>query len=344
MHNPVVTFGEIMLRLTPPGFERLLQTPRFVATFGGAEADTAVSVAAYGIPARFVTVLPDNPITDAFAGELRRFNVDPSYIVRRHGRFGIYFVETGVNQRPAKVVYDREHSAMALAKPGDIDWRRNLEGAGWFHVSGITPAISQGAADLTLEAVGMARSMGLTVSCDFNYRRNLWKYGRSCREVMTEVFRSVDVGIANEGHCQILLGMEAGGEYPNSGRLDAEQHRTLTDSVLATYPNLKILAVTLRESVSASHNRWSACLNDGREFLASRCYDITQIVDRLGGGDAFAGGLIHGLLSLPSRKDALEFAVAASCLKHSVYGDFNRLTVDEVNSLIQSGGSGRVQR
>ncbi len=343
MSKTVVTFGEIMLRLAPPGFERFLQTPQFVATFGGGEANVAVSVANYGVPARYVTLLPDNPITSAFQGELRRFGVDPSYIVKTKGRFGVYFVEPGANQRPSKVVYDREGSAIALAKPGAIDWARSLEGAGWFHVTGITPALSQGAADLALEGVRKAREMGLTVSCDLNFRKNLWKYGKTSREVMPEIFRLVDVGIANEEDCQMALGIQVDVDV-HSGKLEVEQYRKLTAKVLGEYPNLKMMAITLRESFSASHNGWSACLSDGTEFLVSRRYDITHIVDRVGGGDAFAGGLIYGLIALAGPREALEFAVAASCLKHSVYGDFNRFTVDEVNALLKSGGSGRVQR
>jgi len=343
MSHTVVTFGEIMLRLAPPGFERFLQTPQFVATFGGGEANVAVSVAAYGLPARYVTVLPNNPITEAFVGEMRRFAVDPSYIVRGKGRFGVYFVEPGANQRPSKVVYDREHSAIALSKPGAIDWQKTLEGAGWFHVTGITPAISQGAADLALEAVQKARQMGLTVSCDLNFRKNLWKYGKTARDVMPELFKHVDIGIANEEDCQMSLGVQVDVDV-HSGKLEVEQYRKLTERVLEQYPSLKLMAITLRESVSASHNGWSACLHDRKEFLVSRHYDITHIVDRVGGGDAFAGGLIYGLIKLPTHGEALEFAVAGSCLKHSVYGDFNRFTVDEVNSLLKSGGSGRVQR
>ena len=343
MSQIVVTFGEIMLRLAPPGFERFLQTPQFVATFGGGEANVAVSVAAYGLPARYVTVLPNNPITDAFVGEMRRFGVDPSGIVRGKGRFGVYFVEPGANQRPSKVVYDREYSAIALSKPGAIDWRKTLEGAGWFHVTGITPAISQGAADLAVEAAQKAREMGLTVSCDLNFRKNLWKYGKTSKEVMPELFKHVDVGIANEEDCQMALGIHVDVDV-QSGKLAVEQYKKLTERVLEQYPNLKVMAITLRESISASHNGWSACLHDRQEFLVSRHYDITHIVDRVGGGDAFAGGLIYGLLKLPTHRDALEFAVAGSCLKHSIYGDFNRFTVDEVNSLLKSGGSGRVQR
>jgi len=343
MSKPVVTFGEIMLRLAPPGFERFLQSPQFLATFGGGEANVAVALAGFGMPARYVTVLPSNPIADAFVGELRRFGVDPSFVVRGKGRMGIYFVEPGANQRPSKVVYDREESAIARAKPGDIDWRKTFDGAGWFHVTGITPAISQSAADLALEAASTARQLGLTVSCDLNYRKNLWKYGKPAKEVMTELVKFVDVGIANEEDCQMSLGIQAEVDV-HSGKLDTAQYKSLTERVMTQFPNLKTLAITLRESYSASHNGWSACLNNGREFLTSRRYDITHIVDRVGGGDCFAGGLIYGLLNLPLAQDALEFAVAASCLKHSIPGDFNRFSAGEVNALLKGGGSGRVQR
>jgi len=343
MSNLVVTFGEIMLRLAPPGFERFLQTSQFVATFGGGEANVAVAVAQFGLPARYVTVLPpDNPVVDAFAGELRRFGVEPS-IVRRKGRFGIYFVETGANQRPSKVVYDREYSAIATARPGDVDWDKAFDGANWFHVTGITPALSQSAADLAFEAVERARAKGLTVSCDLNYRKNLWKYGKTAQEVMSELFRHVDVGIANEEDCQAALGLHVEADV-HSGKLQPEQYQKLAETVLDRYPGLRVMAITLRESKSASHNGWSACLHDRREFLVSQYYDITHIVDRVGGGDSFAGGLIYGLLALPGHREALEFAVAASALKHSVYGDFARITAAEVDSLLKGGGSGRVQR
>jgi 2-dehydro-3-deoxygluconokinase len=340
----VVAFGEIMLRLAPPGFERLLQSPQFAATFGGGEANVAVALAGFGVPTRYVTVLPPaHPIADAFIGELRRFGVDPSCIVRAKGRMGIYFVEPGANQRPSKVVYDREQSALALAKPGDIAWKRCFEGGGWFHVTGITPALSQGAADLAIEAAAAARGMGLTVSCDLNYRKNLWKYGKTAPEVMSELFRQADIGIGNEEDCQMALGIRADADV-HSGQLDPAQYRRLAERVMAQFPNLKALAITLRESRSASHNGWSACLNSGREFLASRHYEITHIVDRVGAGDCFAAGLIYGLHAFPSHQEALEFAVAASCLKHSIPGDFSRLSLDEVNDLLRSGGSGRVQR
>lgn len=343
MSNLVVTFGETMLRLAPPGFERFLQSPQFVATFGGGEANVAAAVAGFGLPARYVTVLPANPIADALVGELRRFGVDASRLVRGKGRMGVYFVETGANQRPSKVVYDREHSAIALAKPGDIDWSNALEGGSWFHITGITPAISQSAAELSIESVQAARQRGLTVSCDLNYRKNLWKYGKTSREVMGELFKYVDVGIANEEDCQAALGIHVDIDV-HSGKLEASQYQKLAETVMGAYPNLKKMAITLRESKSASHNGWSACLHDGKEFLLSRHYEITHIVDRVGGGDCFAGGLIYGLIELGSAKEALEFAVAASCLKHSIPGDFNRFSAQEVESLIKEGGSGRVQR
>jgi 2-dehydro-3-deoxygluconokinase len=343
MPKTIVTFGEIMLRLAPPGFERFLQSPQFVATFGGGEANVAVTLAGFGASARYVTVLPGNPISEAAVQQLRGFGVDTSKIVRGKGRMGIYFLEAGANQRPSKVVYDREASSIAQAKPGDIDWDQAFAGAGWFHVTGITPAISQGAADLSLEAARKARALGLTVSCDLNFRKNLWKYGKSAPEVMRELFKFVDVGIANEEDCQKSLGIQADVDV-DSGKLEASKYSKLAEKVLQEYPNLKIMAITLRESKSASHNGWSACLHDRKDFITSRHYDITHIVDRVGGGDSFAGGLIYGLEQLPNHHEALEFAVAASCLKHSVPGDFNRFSVDEVKALLKGGGSGRVQR
>ncbi len=343
MPKTTVTFGEIMLRLAPPGFERFLQSPQFVATFGGGEANVAVALANFGWPAAYVTALPANPLGDAVVGELRRFGVDTSKIVRGKGRLGVYYVEAGANQRPSKVVYDRDNSAIALAKPGDIDWDRAFEGAAWFHVTGITPAISGSAADLALESARKARERGLTVSCDLNYRKNLWKWGKAAPEVMRDLVKFVDVAIANEEDCQKALGIQLDVDV-HSGQLDRDKYRQLTEKVLAAYPNLRAIAITLRESRSASHNGWSACLNNRKEFLLSRHYDITHIVDRVGGGDAFAAGLIYGMQALADDREALEFAVAASCLKHSIPGDFNRFTVDEVKALLKGDGSGRVQR
>jgi 2-dehydro-3-deoxygluconokinase len=342
--KPVVTFGEIMLRLAPPGMERILQSPQFMATFGGGEANVAVSVAAFGWPARYVTVLPDkNAITDAFLGEMRRFQVDVSHVVRGAGRFGIYFVEPGANQRAAKVLYDREGSSIAIAKPGAIDFAQAFAGAGWFHITGITPAISASAAELAVESVKAAKAAGLTVSCDLNFRKNLWKYGKKASEVMPLLVEHTDVVIANEEDCQMALGIESEADV-HSGKLDHAAYEALSNRVLKAYPNVQTVAITLRESFSASHNGWSACLNQQGNFLVSKRYDITHIVDRVGGGDSFAGGLIFGLLALPSAQDALEFAVAASCLKHSIPGDFNRFSREEVEGLVKGGGSGRVQR
>ena len=338
------SFGEVMLRLSPPGFERLLQGPQLVATFGGGEANVAVSLAQFGAAARFITVLPEsNPLADAFVGELRRFNVDAGHIVRGPGRMGIYFVETGANQRPSKVLYDRAYSAIAQAKPEAIDWDGALKGATWFHISGITPAISAAAAELAISSLRKTRELGIEVSCDLNYRKNLWKWGKEAGEVMPELLKLSDICIANEEDCQKALNIHVDIEV-ESGSLEREKYSELAERVLATYPNLKMIAITLRESKSASHNGWSACLHTGKEFLLSRQYEITHIVDRVGGGDSFAAGLLYGLTHLATSADALDFAVAASALKHSVPGDFSRFSAEEVNALRKGGGSGRVER
>ena len=343
MSNKIVTFGEIMLRLKSPGFERLFQSPVLEATFGGGEANVAVSLANFGLPAAFVTVLPKNEIAESCIASLRSFGVDTSLIVRGAGRMGIYFLENGANQRASKVVYDRESAAIALAKPGTIDWKKTFEGANWFHITGITPAITQSAADLSLEAVKAARHSGLTVSCDFNYRGKLWKYGKTAPEVMGELVKYVDIGIANEEDCQKSLGIKVNVKV-EKGELDTNMYRELTEKVLATFPNLKMIAITLRSSRSADNNGWAACLNDRKAFIVSKRYEITDIVDRVGGGDSFAGGLIYSLVTGKKPEDALNFAVAASCLKHSIPGDFNRVTVKEVEALSGGEGSGRVQR
>jgi 2-dehydro-3-deoxygluconokinase len=344
MNKKIVTFGEIMLRLASPGAERFLQSPRFEATFGGGEANVAIALASFGLNAIYVTALPEkNPIADAAIAQLRGLGVDTSYVIRGKGRMGIYFLEAGANQRPSRVVYDRENSSIALTKPGDIHWKKAFEGAGWFHVTGITPAISASAAELALEGMCQARELGLTVSCDLNYRKNLWKWGKSAVGVMTELAKVSDVIIANEEDVQMALGMGTSNSV-KSGELDSKQYEKLTGEVLSVYGNLRAIAITLRESKSASHNGWSACMNDRKRFMISRHYDITNIIDRIGAGDSFAAGLIYGMLQLPAPQDALEFAVAASCLKHSIPGDFTRSTVDEVNALLKGDASGRVQR
>ena len=339
----VLTFGEIMLRLKSPGQERLFQSPTLEATFGGGEANVAVSLANFGLDSGYLTVLPDNAIGDACLGELRRFGVDVSPVRRGSGRMGIYYLESGASQRPSKVVYDREYSAIALARPGDIDWEQAFAGVDWFHITGITPAISETAMLLSLESVREAKRRGITVSCDLNYRKNLWKYGKSAPEVMRELAGYVDVAIANEEDCQKALGITVDVQV-ESGQLDRQKYEELTEKVLEAYPEMKMIAITLRESHSADWNGWAACLRDRERFFVSRKYEIRDIVDRVGGGDSFAAGLIYGLSAYDDHQQALEFAVAASCLKHSISGDFNRVTVDEVEKLAAGDGSGRVQR
>jgi 2-dehydro-3-deoxygluconokinase len=339
----IVTFGEIMLRLAPPAHERLLQSPALRATFGGGEANVAVALANFGMPSTFVTVLPqNNPVADAAIGELRRNGVNTSQILRGPGRMGVYYLEPGANQRPSRVTYDREYSAVSLAKPGSIPWDAVFAGASWFHITGITPAISESLAAVALESVRYAQTAGVMVSCDLNYRKNLWKWG-AAKDSMPALIEHVDIVIANEEDIQMSLGIHSEADV-TLGRLDPAHYQQLTAKVLAAYPRVRAVAITLRESHSASHNGWSACFNDRDDFVLSRRYEITDIVDRVGAGDAFAAGLIYGLLELPSRQEALDFAVAASCLKHSTPGDFSLYNLVEVYGLLNDGGSGRVQR
>ena len=339
----VLTFGEIMLRLKAPGHERFFQSPMLEATFGGGEANVAISLANYGMDAEFLTVLPKNDIAECCIRELRYFGVDTKKIVRSEGRMGIYYLEGGANQLPSKVVYDRAYSSIALAKPGDIDWDKAFEGVDWFHITGITPAISESAMELSLESVKEAKKRSITVSCDLNYRKNLWKYGKKASEVMRELAKYVDVAIANEEDVQKSLEITVDVNV-ESGELDRKKYRALGNKVLEAYPNMKCIAITLRESHSADWNGWAACLNDGKDFYVSKKYEIRDIIDRVGGGDSFAGGLIYGLNNYEDKQSALEFAVAASCLKHSVIGDFNRVGVSDVEKLMGGDGTGRVQR
>ena len=339
----VLTFGEIMLRLRAPGHERFFQSNMLEATFGGGEANVAVSLANYGMDTEFFTVLPDNAIGDACVQELRRFGVNTKKIQRGAGRMGIYFLENGANQLPSKVVYDRAGSAIAAAKPGDVDWDRIFEGVDWFHITGITPAVSESAMELSLESVKAAREKGITVSCDLNYRKNLWKYGKRAAEVMRELARYVDIAVANEEDVQKSLEITVDVDV-ESGELNREKYRLLGNKVLEAYPDMKMIAITLRESHSADWNGWAACLNDREKFYVSKKYEIRDIIDRVGGGDSFAGGLIYGLNHYEDRQSALEFAVAASCLKHSIIGDFNRVGVSDVEKLMGGDGTGRVQR
>jgi 2-dehydro-3-deoxygluconokinase len=336
-------FGEVMVRLKTPAHERFFQSPKFEATFGGGEANVAVALANYGLDAGLVSALPDNDIAEACIRQLRGFGVDTNHIRRSGSRMGIYFLEAGANQRPSKVIYDRADSSIAQCAQGDFDWSEIFNGAKWFHITGITPALSQSAADLSIEACKAARSQGVTVSCDFNYRGRLWNYGKSAPEVMKELVRYVDVGIANEEDCQKSLGISVDVDV-HSGELDPRHYENLSAMVLERYPDMSVIAVTLRESRSADVNGWSACMRDSDGFKLSRRYEITDIVDRVGGGDSFASGLIAGLAMYPDCQDALEFAVAASCLKHSILGDFNRVSTQEVYKLMAGDASGRVQR
>jgi len=339
----IVTFGEIMLRLKPPGAERFFQSPVLEATFGGGEANVATALARFGCESAYISVIPANAIGDACVAELRRHGIDTRHVVRKGSRLGIYFLEAGAAQRPSVVIYDRAGAAIAEARHGDVDWEKGFAGAAWFHLTGITPALSQSAADLSLEAVTTAGRLGLAVSCDLNYRKNLWKYGKTAPEVMGEIVKHVDVLMANEEDCQQVLGIRADMDV-EAGVLDASRYRDLAGRVLSAYPSVKRIAITLRESRSADDNGWSAVLLDGKDFHVSRKYEIRDIVDRVGSGDTFSAGLIYGLLNLGSPAEALEFAAAASCLKHSIPGDLPLLSVAEVKALLAGSGSGRVQR
>ena len=348
MMGRVVTFGEVMLRLKSPGNERLFQSSLLEATFGGGEANVAVSLANFGLPVSFTTVLPSNTVGDACIRELRSFGVDTSFIARAGERMGIYFVEAGSNQRPSVVMYDRSNSSIATADIQVIDWNTVFQGASWFHLTGITPAISRNSTELCLAALTAARRLGVTVSCDYNYRAKLWKWGRPAHEVMREIVSLVDVGIANEEDCQKALGIQiprpAVKDSVEDGRIDVDYYRDLSNAVLTQFPNLKKQAITLRESINAEHNGWSGCLNNRNDFFISKRYEITDIVDRVGSGDAFAAGLIYSLETHMPDDQALEFAAAASCLKHTIPGDYNRVSVTEVKNLMGGDTSGRVQR
>lgn len=341
-----LSFGEIMLRLRSPGYERFFQSPSLEATFGGGEANVAVSLCNYGLDAGFISALPDNDVGQAAVNQLRGLGVDTSNVIRQGERVGIYFLETGANQRASKVIYDRAHSSIAEAKPGDFDWPTIFKGAKWLHITGITPALTQDSADLSMECVKEAQKAGLTVSCDFNFRGKLWKYGKTAPEVMRDLVKYVDVGIANEEDCQKSLGISVDVDVESgSGHLDTTKYEELSSKVLDIYPGMKTIAITLRAAVNANVNGWQACMrNRGGDFLLSKKYELTDIVDRVGGGDSFASAFIAGLSLYDAPQDSLEFAVAGSALKHSILGDFNRVSRKEVEALMGGDGSGRVQR
>ena len=341
----VVTFGEIMMRLSPPGFLRFSQARSFDVIYGGGEANVAVSLANYGVPVDYVTRLPDNDIGRACMRFLREAGASVDKIVWGGERLGIYFLEMGAVSRSSQVVYDRANSSLASIEPGMIDWASVFADAHWFHWTGITPAISKGAADVCLEAVLMAKEMGVTVSCDLNYRSKLWKWGKQPGEIMPSLVDHCDVAIGNEEDAAKVFGIHAPDTDVTSGEVDAEKYRTVCEQLHDRFPNLKTIAITLRGSISASHNTWSGILwDEGRVFVAPT-FDITHIVDRVGGGDSFMGGLIYGLQTYgEDRQRALDFAVAGSCLKHTVFGDFNLVSVSEVEKLMGGDVSGRVSR
>ncbi len=340
----VATFGEIMLRLKPPDFLRFNQTNLFEATYGGGEANVAISLANFGVGARFITALPANPIGDACLNSVRQYGVDTSRIARQGNRVGIYFLEAGAVQRPSKVVYDRAGASIAEVKVGDIDWDAALDGVDWFHWTGITPAISEGAADVCREGILAAKAKGITVSADLNYRKNLWKWGKSAPEVMPDLVGNIDVAIGNEEDADKVFGIAAPGADVEGGHVEADAYRFVAEKLMERFPNLKTVCITLRGSVSASHNTWSGVLFDGSDLYVGPDYDITHIVDRVGGGDSFGAGMIYSMLNEKSPQECIDFAVAASCLKHTIHGDPNQVSVDEVMHLLKSGGSGRVQR
>jgi len=345
MSKKVVTFGEIMMRLSPPGFLRFGQARSFDVIYGGGEANVAVSLANFGVPVDYVTRLPNNDLGNACIQFLRQYGVGVDKIVRGGERLGIYFLEMGAVQRGSKVIYDRANSAIATIERGMIDWKHVFADADWFHWTGITPAISAGTADVCLEALQVAREMGLTISCDLNYRKNLWKWGRTAGEVMPELVAYCDIAVGNEEDADKVFGIKAPETDVIAGKVEADKYRYVCEELAKRFPNLKTIAITLRGSISASHNTWSGVLWQPGEFYIAPLYDITHIVDRVGGGDAFVGGLIYGLRTYGKDvQKALDFAVAASCLKHSIFGDFNMVTVAEVERLMAGEASGRVSR
>lgn len=339
-----LTFGEIMLRLRSNERERLFQSNNLEATFGGGEANVAVSLSILGENARFMTSLPNNQIGLSAKRELNKYGVNTSYIYDKdNSRLGIYFLETGSDSRPSLVVYDRENSAFAKSTLNDYNYKAALDGVDWFHTTGITPAVSQEAAESALSIMKEAKKRGITVSIDLNYRKKLWKYGKSAPEVMRELTKYADVVIANEEDIQKCLGISSDSNVL-SGMLNPKEYETLANKVKKEFPNVKYVAITLRESKSADRNDWSAVLSGEKGFYVSRKYSLTDIVDRVGGGDSFAAGIIYGLSHFEDEEYALNFAVAASCLKHTISGDFNLSTLSEIKALSEGDGSGRVQR
>ena len=345
--NKVVTFGEIMLRLSPPGFLRFSQTNSFDVVYGGGESNVAVSLANYGVPVEFVTRLPKTYIGECALMEMRKRGVGTSHITYGGDRLGIYFLETGAVSRGSKVVYDRANSAMAEIESGMIDWDQVFDGASWFHWTGITPAISKSAADVCLEAVKIASDRGITISTDLNYRSKLWQYGGNREAIMTELTSYCDIILGNEEDAEMQFGIKPEGlDITTQGHdIKAEAFLSVCKQMMKKFPRAKKVITTLRGSLSASHNTWAGVLYDGKNMYESTQYQITDIVDRVGGGDSFMGGLIYGLLHYPNQdQKALDFAVAASCLKHTIKGDANLVTIQEIEKLMNGDASGRVNR
>jgi 2-dehydro-3-deoxygluconokinase len=345
MSNKIITFGEIMLRLATPEHQRFTQISAFNVSFGGGEANVAVSLANFGLQTEFVTRLPKNDLGESVLMDLRKHNVGIKDIIRGGDRLGIYFLETGAVSRPSKVIYDRANSSIAEIKPGMIRWDEIFEGASWFHWTGITPAISEGAAAACLEAIKAAKQKGLTVSTDLNFRKNLWKWGKSASEVMPELVNHCDIILGNEEDAEKVFGIKPEGENISGGAVSADTYKSVCVKLMNRFPSAKKVIITLRGSINADHNTWSGVLYDGKILFEAPVYQITDIVDRVGGGDSFMGGLIYGLLTFPGDdQKALNFAVAASCLKHTIQGDFNLVSVQEVDQLMKGDGSGRVVR
>jgi 2-dehydro-3-deoxygluconokinase len=343
--NKVVTFGEIMLRLSTPGFERFTQARQFEIQFGGGEANVAVSLANYGIMADFITRLPQNDIAQACIMELKRFGVGVDKIIHGGDRLGIYFLETGAVARASKVIYDRAGSSISTIQPGMVDWEKVFEGVSWFHWTGITPAIAEGTAKVCLEAIQVANKKGITVSTDLNYRKNLWKYGKKAGEVMPDLVAGCDIILGNEEDAEKVFGIRPDTGNVTSGHVEAAAYESVCRQLMQKFPRAKKTIITLRGSLNASHNTWSGILWNGKKLMQAPQYDITHIVDRVGGGDSFMGGLIYGLMTWPDDdQKTLNFAVAASCLKHTIPGDFNLVSVEEVEKLMGGDASGRVSR
>jgi 2-dehydro-3-deoxygluconokinase len=345
MANKIVTFGEIMLRLATPQHLRFTQTTSFEATFGGGEANVAVSLANFGLEAEFITRLPDNDLGESVRMDLRKHNVGIRHIITGGNRLGIYFLETGAVSRPSKVIYDRANSSIAEIKPGMIDWDKVFGNASWFHWTGITPAISEGAAQVCLEAVRAAKDKNITVSCDLNFRKNLWKWGKTAGDVMPGIVKYCDIILGNEEDAEKVFGIKAEGADVSGGHVGAAVYESVCKKLKQQFPEAKKIIITLRGSVNADHNSWSGVLYDGKKLFEAPVYQITHIVDRVGGGDSFMGGLIYGLLTYDGDdQKALNFAVASSCLKHTIHGDYNLVSVKEVEQLMKGDGSGRVVR